>query len=341
MRWRSALVALLALVVAGSCGRKAPPLPPILEVPETTTDLWMYQDGNDVVLNWSYPQLTRAGRRLTDLARIEVWRVEVPPGQEQLAPQLRQELLLTRGKMIAKLEGASLVAATRGSSLTYRDPLPEVMPGTTPPFLWYAVRSRRRDGTVSALSNMLSWQQRPVPPTPTGLMAEPSASGITLCWDEVPDFTYVVERRAPDGAWDLVSPVGITEPTFQDTTAKQDETWSYRVRAYKELTASPPTPVVEVPYPDIYPPPPPTRLVCLPEPGAVRLRWDPSPEGDVAYEVLRRVDEGTWETLAAKAIGVEYVDSAPPAGDVSYSIRAIDPDGNLSPEVTCSVRTSP
>ncbi|OYV88738.1 MAG: hypothetical protein B7Z68_12880, partial [Acidobacteria bacterium 21-70-11] len=58
----------LILAITAGCGRKAAPLPPILEVPETTTDLGAYQDGNEIVLNWAYPQLTRGGRELTDLA---------------------------------------------------------------------------------------------------------------------------------------------------------------------------------------------------------------------------------------------------------------------------------
>ena len=74
----------MVFVGLGGCGRKADPLPPIIEVPETTTDLTVHQEGTEAVLAWSYPQLTRAGRQLVDLARVEVWKLDVPPGQEQV-----------------------------------------------------------------------------------------------------------------------------------------------------------------------------------------------------------------------------------------------------------------
>ena len=335
----------LALLLQAGCGRKAPPLPPILEVPETTTDLGAYQDGTEVVLSWSYPQLTRGGQQLTDLARVELWRLEVPPGQEQVGsgPQgedLRRQLMLGRGKLLARLEGLSLQGATRGSSLTYREKLPEMPAGTSLPSLWYAVRSRRKDGTPSALSNIVSWQPRPVPPTPSGVLARPQADGIALCWDELPGFGYVVERRAsPTAAWEVVSAIGIEKPLYFDGTAKQGQSWTYRVRSFLKLAASPPSQEVEVPYPDIYPPPPVTSFICLPEPGQVQLRWEPSLEGNVTYKVFRRQGDGGWNHLEEAFKGTEYTDSTPPSGEVEYAVKAVDAAGNQSDAVYCKVRT--
>ncbi|HVN30928.1 MAG TPA: fibronectin type III domain-containing protein [Thermoanaerobaculaceae bacterium] len=341
--WRLPLA--LMFVALAACGRKLPPLPPIIEVPETTTNLTAYQDGTEVVLSWSYPQLTRGGQPLTDLARVEVWRLEVPPGQEQVGtgPQgeeLRHQLMLGRGTLAARLEGPSLQAATRGSSLTYRDALPAMPTGTSLPTLWYAVRSRRKDGTPSALSNIVSWEPRPVPPTPTGLQAKPQANGIALCWDEVPGFGYVVERRAsPEAAWEVISPLGIDQPSFLDTTAQQERTWSYRVRSFLKLAASAPSAELEVPYPDVYPPERLTSFICLPEPGQVQLRWEPSLEPNVTYKVFRRQGEGGWAHLEEAFKGTEYIDTSPAAGDLEYAVKVVDAAGNQSDAVYCKVRT--
>ncbi len=338
--------AVLALV---SCGRKAPPLPPIIEVPETTTGLWAYQDGSEIVLTWPYPQLTRGGRPLTDLARVEVWRLQLAPGQEQVGSgpageDLRRQLMLGRGKMVARLEGESLQAATRGSSLTYREVLPEVPAGTSPPTLWYAVRSRRKDGTPSALSSFVTWQPQPVPATPTALVADPRADGIELTWDPVPGALYVVERRVSKNvAWETLQPLGIEKPEYLDTKAEQGQTWWYRVRSYAKpplAVVSPPTPEVEVPYPDIYPPPAVTSFLCLPEPGLVRLRWDPSPEPGARYKIFRRVGAGGWEHLQEAFEGTEYTDASPPPGEVEYAVKAIDKVGNQSDAVYCKVRAA-
>ena len=337
---RTRLVIVLAVVLA-ACGRKGPPLPPIIEVPETTTDLAVHQVEHDAVLTWSFPSLTRAGRALTDLGQVTVWRLEVPPGQEQgVAAELQRQLMLSRGKLLARLQGAGLQAATRGRMLTYSDPLPAVEPGTTPPTLWYAVRTRRTDGTPSALSNIVSWQPQPVPARVEGLTATPQVDGIAVSWTAVDDAEYRVERReAPGGDWGPVSPQDLRTASFLDTTAAQGVSWQYRVRAVVKATWGPPSAEVTVPYPDVYPPPAVTSFICLPEPGRVILRWEASPEPGVHYAVFRRAAGATaWTELERRTTATEYLDPAPPTGQLEYAIRAVDAAGNQSEAATCTVR---
>lgn len=330
----------LAFALA-ACGRKGPPLPPIVEVPETTTDLAVHQVVHDAVLTWSYPALTRAGRALTDLGQVAVWRLEVPPGQEQNVPvELQRQLMLTRGKRLARLAGAGLEAATRGGKLTYSDPLPTVETGTTPSTLWYAVRTRRTDGTPSALSNIVTWQPRPVPAQVTGLAAEPGAEGITLSWKAVDGASYLVARRqAEGGVWATASPSDLTTATFVDTSATQGESWVYRVRAVVDDVWGPSSVEVTVPYPDVYPPPAVPSFICLPEPGRVILRWEASPEPGVHYAVFRRpAGGGEWHELEHATMDTEFVDTSPPAGGLEYAVRAVDEAGNQSKPATCTAR---
>ncbi len=333
---------LIVLVVAlAACGRKGPPLPPLIEIPETTTDLAVHQVEHDAVLTWSFPGLTRAGRELTDLGQVAVWRVEVPPGQEQNVPPERQrQLMLSRGKLLARLECKGLEAATRGRLLTYSDPLPAVEPGTTPPTLWYAVRTRRTDGTPSALSNIVSWQPRPVPAQVEGLAAEPEADGIALTWNAVDDASFRVERcEVAGGSWEAVSPPDLARTTFLDASATQGIQWRYRVRAVVKDTWGPPSAEVTVPYPDVYPPASVASFICLPEPGRVILRWEASPEPGVRYAVFRRPrGSETWTALERGTGATEFVDPSPPEGELEYAIRAVDAAGNQSEAATCTVR---
>jgi len=333
-----------ALALLAGCGRKAPPLPPIIEVPETTTDLSVHQEAGEIVLTWSYPALTRSGRQLTDLQRVEVWKLELPPGQEAMVsgPQgeeLRRQLMVSRGKLLARLEGEALERATRGSALRFTDPVPATAAGTTPPTLWYAVRSRRRDGTPSALSNIVSWQPKAVPRTATGLRVEPGPAGILLSWDAETGVTYVVERRGErDTDWQIIAPLDLKEPTFTDTTARQGERWRYRIRYLTMATAGPPGEEVAVFYRDVYPPPPVTGLLCLPEEQAVRLQWDPSPERGVTFKVFRRKGGGEWAHLVERTEATEFVDQKPPSGDLEYAVKAVDPRGNETEAAACAVR---
>jgi hypothetical protein len=337
------LAVVIATGVLVECGRKLDPLPPIVEVPETTTDLTVRQVEHDAVLTWSYPTLTRAGRPLTDLQRVTVWRLEVPPGQEQgITEELARQLMLSRGRIVATLEGKGLENATEGDKLVYRDPLPAVPTGTTPPTYGYAVRSRRRDGTTSALSNIVGLQPHAVPPAVKGLEVRMSESGITVTWQGEEGEAYLVERRsAAGGGWEVISKEPLKEPTFTDGTAAQGTTWQYRVRVVKDGVWGPPTPTLEVPYPDVYPPPLPAAMVCLPEPARVLIRWEPSSEAGTHYTVLRRRSgSADWTTLAADLTGLEYADAAPEPGETEYAVRAVDPAGNASEPVTCTVRVT-
>jgi len=338
---------LLVLAAAAGCGRKLDPLPPIVEVPETTTDLWVHQEALDVVLEWSYPALTRGGRQLVDLARIEMWRLELPPGQEQIGSgpggeELRRQLMLSRGKLIARLEGESLEAATRGNRLRFVETLPEVVPGSTPSTYWYAVRSRRRDGTSSALSNIAAWQPRPVPAVVRGVAATPRADGIALAWEALSGVTYVVERRNDaGGTWQIIAPVTLSQAAFFDDKATQGESWRYRVRSLVRATAGPVGDEVVVPYPDTFPPPAVSALLCLPEPHAVRLRWDKVGEEGVAYLVSRRQGDGEWEDVATALGAAELLDDGARPGEAEYAVRAVDKAGNRSETAMCATRVEP
>jgi hypothetical protein len=169
-----------------------------------------------------------------------------------------------------------------------------------------------------------------------------SESGITLTWKGSEGEEYVVERRAAaSGSWEVLTKEPLKEPTFDDTSAAQGATWAYRARVVKDGVWGPPTPALEVAYPDVYPPPPPEAMVCLPEPGRVLLRWEPSTETDVRYTVLRRsAGSADWTTLAADLTALELTDASPGAGELEYAVEAVDPAGNTSERATCTVRVT-
>ena len=339
-----------AVAMLAACGRKGPPLPPLIEVPETTTAIRIHQDLNEVVLTWKFPALTRSGRTLTDLARVEVYRLEVPPGQESVAAtpagvELQRQLMVSRATLVTTLEGESLRLATRGENLEYRETLPAIEDGKAAPTYWYAVRSVRRDRTASAPSVVVAWQRKPIPPAVAGFKAEPLPEGVQLSWETIADVEgarYVLERRTvPNGSWDEFGLTIATASPQLDTKAKQGFTFRYRIRAFVAETAGPLSPEIEVKYLDIYPPPPAANFICLPEPGIVRLRWDASPEADVSYKVFRRKPGSTWVHLTDQATNAEFDDTKPQPGEREYAVKAVDAAGNESEALYCKVGTGP
>jgi hypothetical protein len=340
----------LPVVLLLACGRKGPPLPPIIDVPETTTDLWVHQEINEAVLLWRYPSMSRSGRALTDLQRVEVYRLAVPPGQEQIATapggvDMQRQLMISRAAEVARIEGDALRTSTRGANLEYRETLPPLEEGKTAPTFWYAVRTVRHDRTASALSNVVTWQRKRIPPAVTGLAVVAKANGIQISWDELKDVTglkYYAERRSvPNGSWDDLGMIEIKANPMVDTSAQQGVTWRYRIRAALDLVTGPVSPEVEIKYRDVYPPPPAVNFICLPEPGIVRLRWDASAEEGVLYKVFRRQGTGKWLHLTDQATTAEFDDTKPLSGQVDYAVKAVDAAGNESDALYCKVGTGP
>lgn len=339
MRASAAAMALL-LTIGSACGRKGPPLPPLREVPETTTDLQVYQEETQVVLRWSYPAMTRSGRPLGDLGSVEIWKAELPPGQEKIletpqATELKRQLVMGQGKLLARLSGKELEQATRGGSLEYRESV-EVKPGQVAGWALYAVRSRKAKGGFSELSNVVAWQPKTPPAPPSAVEAKPSAQGIALTWEPSEEASYRVERQNPDGSWTILGQT--KEGRFLDATARQGQRYVFRVKTIRGDVVGFPSQPQTVDYQDIYPPAVPSNLLCLPEEGKVALRWDPVAELEVRFKVFRRLGEGRWVQLAHGTTSTTFVDEKPPLGELTYAVKAVDKAGNESEAATCQAR---
>src|SRR5260221_3214047 len=70
----------LLLIVLSACGKRGDPHPPVPVIPQATNDLVVAQRGDKVLLSWSYPSMTTAGKRLGAIPRLVLYRyvVEVP-----------------------------------------------------------------------------------------------------------------------------------------------------------------------------------------------------------------------------------------------------------------------
>src|SRR3954466_13853741 len=73
----------LLSIAAMACGKPGGPHPPVPVIPKATTDLLVAQRGPKVLLSWSYPSMTTAGKSMTGILRVVVWRAteELPVSQ--------------------------------------------------------------------------------------------------------------------------------------------------------------------------------------------------------------------------------------------------------------------
>jgi hypothetical protein len=339
---------LLVLVLLLGCGVKRPPLPPVIRVADPTRDLRVFQEESEAVLSWTYPASTSAGEPLPDLEAVEVWRLTValaeapPPAETARDRDLNRQLVLGSGERIAVLGAAALNAATHGSELLWRDDLGAWRgdrPDEERQMLWYAVRSICCRGRESELSNIARLVPEPPPPPPTGLELEPEAAGIRLRWQPEGELPVLVERSSDGADWRRLGDQPRSANQWLDGSAEQGRSWSYRLRSVAQgeggvRVVGQAGPPVEVAYPDIYPPPPPEDLVCLPEGERVRLRWQPVADA-VGYVVTRTVAGGDDVVLAAELATTQFDDEAPPTGSLTYQVAAVDAAGNRSEPATC------
>jgi hypothetical protein len=342
---------MISLLLLTACGKEALPQPPVLRVAERTTDLSAVQEGEEAVLRWSYPAMTTAGQVLGEVEAVEVWRATLPKAQEPPPPvsaqdrQLQTQLLENQGEVIAVLDREALEAATRGPALVLRDDLEawrsELDRAVGAAVVWYGVRTiccRNRSSEMSNVARLLPVEP---PPPPADVRLSAGDDGITLRWAPVPELETLVER-SPDGAlWTTVTEEPVAEGSWSDTSAAQGRSWSYRLRSVAPVEgggrvvgeASQPQ---RIDHPDTYPPPAPEELVCLPEGSLVRLRWT-AVSGALEYEVSRRSTGDTTVVLATAVKRLDFVDRAPPLGELVYSVAARDDVGNSSAPSTCEV----
>lgn len=351
------IVVLALLAAALGCGKQAPPLPPLRNVPAPVKDLTVVQQGPQLLLSFTYPTVTPAGTALGGISAVEIWSVGRPAPDAKANPLDVKEFGPV-AKPVQKIAGADLTSATSGSRIdislplpptTTTTPAPPPVPGTTPAApagptplaAYFAVRTFGKEGDRSDFSNIVSLVPKTPPAAPQQVTATARGDGILVEWTPVAGTVagYNVYRRGSTERANAkpVHTAGPTEKSWLDNTARFGQGYIYSVTALSQIQPPIESAIAaerEVRYVDRFPPPAPTELVALAEAGRVRLVWRPSEAEDVAgYLVYRRSEEGgkLERVTPQPVVAAEYVDTAVAAGKTYvYRVTAIDQTGNES-----------
>ncbi|HEV2722096.1 MAG TPA: hypothetical protein VG323_18895 [Thermoanaerobaculia bacterium] len=321
----------LSFAVLAACGKRGDPHPPVPIIPKATSDLVVSQRGPNVVLAWSYPSLTTAGKKLDTVHRVVVYRYaeELPvtqPPADVDATQPRAIALFSKvpgltpaqfsrlKEKIDSIESASLPEATSGAKLIYTDTPAFHTKDGRPVRLNYAVVTE--GGTTrSDVSNVAAIVPIDVPLPPSNVVATPKAEGVVLTWtapaksatsDEKPFIAGYNVYRVPKGEaiGELTPPVNaapITTTTYTDVPPYAE--FDYRVTAVARTSPrieSDASPVVTAKFKDLMPPPAPASITALIETKAVRLVWEPVDAPDLNnYTIYRTEGVGHGEPTEA------------------------------------------
>ena len=299
-------------------------------IPAATSDLVVTQRADRVLLSWSYPALTTAGKNLTGVRRISIYRYDEPlpvspggrdpktlmpgdvdPTQAQpvvlfsripTIPQAQFTKLSTR---IDSIEKANLADATAGARLLYHDTPPFRSSDGRPMRVTYAVVTEGEEAR-SQPSNLATIVPLAVAIPPAGVTATAKAEGVTVTWTApqqavgnlgAPIITgYNVYRTAPGkapGELDVaVNTAPVTTTTYTDAPSYGEH--EYRVAAVAAtgppLVQSDLSAPAKVTFRDLVPPAPPATVTALLETKVVRLLWDAVDAPDLAGYNVYRIE---------------------------------------------------
>jgi hypothetical protein len=257
-----------------------------------------------------------ASGKLSVMTAILTLPVQAPP-----SPPSDLTAVLSEGGVQLKWSGK------RPNPLPTPEPAPPVVPAAAGP-----------SGTPAAGTPAV----RTPPP---GTAGAPPASGPAAAaaatapppTTPAPKAGFWVYRRAKAGRYER--PL-FGEPTLDkshlDAEAAAGQDWCYVVRAvvsHEPVIESASSNEACLTARDISPPTVPAGLTLLAQPGALELRWSPSPEADLAfYRVYRAAPTGAPEKIAEVPAGTSvYLDSTATAGtSYRYTITAVDRVGNES-----------
>lgn len=358
---RKVLSALVLVVLA--CGKRGDPRPPIPVIPQATSDLVVTQRASRVILTWSYPALTTAGRNLTDIQRISIHRYEedlpvspggrdpktLTPGEVDTAapqplvmfsrvPTITQVEFAKLSNRIQSIEKANLAGATAGGRLVFTDTPRFRSTDGRPVRLTYAVVTEGLTAR-SEISNLAIIVPLPVGVPPPDVTAAAKADGVTVTWKapqtsvggvEGPIVTgYNVYRTAPGTVpGDLDAPINtapVIGTTYADTPSYGEH--DYRVAAIATtgppLMQSDPSAPARVNFRDLIPPPVPASITPLIEQRAVRLIWEPVEAADLAGYRVYR-SEGTGHGADIKDIGTVAL-----VNEIVTATSITDPNADL------------
>ncbi|HYM61064.1 MAG TPA: hypothetical protein VEZ11_09250 [Thermoanaerobaculia bacterium] len=210
---RKSLV-VLALALS-ACGKRGDPHPPLPIIPKATSDLVVTQRGPKVILVWSYPSLTTAGKSLPKIRRVVVFRSveeapppaatpapataaaqakpaapetaakpavpETPAGAFAKMPPLTPVRFTKMRTRVDALESATIPGATIGARLVYQDSPPLHAQDGRAIRLTYAVVTEG-ESARSDLSNLAAVVPLDVATAPAGLTATAKPEGVVLTW---------------------------------------------------------------------------------------------------------------------------------------------------------------
>lgn len=376
---RNRLIAVVLVAASlAACGKKGPPLAPLVRIPAVVQRVTAAQLGRQVYLTFTLPSANVDRSTPADIGFVDVYvyvgataprvgfidqatriaRIPVVPAPVPAAPPASPPVSTPApsAPSASTQEASPQEGAVSGSTITIVDTLTDTSPTAGKRFyLAVPLSTRDRPGPQHMPVEL---SVAGVPPPPTGIVVDYTATSVTVSWDAVGAVAAPAPRvnvyRAPEPGetppaqpWQQVRPMPVnamplTMSPFSEAAVFGTER-CYVLRSVMGEAATAvegePSPRVCVTPVDRFPPAAPSQLVALATDGAISLLWEANTEPDLGgYLVLRgNVGDARLQPLTPMPIpDVRFSDTTVVSGmRYVYAVVAVDrqsPTPNVSAE---------
>jgi hypothetical protein len=355
-----------SLTLLAGCGAPGEPVERKAPIPTAIADLAATQQGDNVILTFTFPRESVEGRELKQPPAIEVFRdfQTVPASSTSAAPSAVPKA----PTLLVTIPSAMVAQYDTQRQIRYVDKLkPDDFTQHPGAQAVYVVRTRTSPKKESADSNAAALRVEPAADQITDVKAEITHQGVILTWTP-PQITAVgpappialyrifrheaAQTTAPNPAQQASqsekpsAQIGdCTAPPFRDTQIQFGKTYIYTVRSvaqYPDLQVeSLDSPPISVSPLDTFPPSAPQGLVVVlvPAQGAapayLDLSWSISAENDIAgYNIYRSEQEaapGQKQNPDLLRTPAFRDMNTTPGHRYFYTVTAVDRVGNESP----------
>jgi hypothetical protein len=342
----AALLCVLLAAATCACGKKGPPLPPLVRLPVAPGDFVAARRGTTSEVRFVVPGTNTDGSKPADLVRVDVYAMSS-------ADSVTDEEVVRRGRRIGMLEIKPPLdpdedpdaprpetekekgLLDQGAPAQVNESIPDADGEGIRYYVSVGINKRGRRGPVSRRSAV------PLGPAPAALPPPQityDEKSVTIAWPGVtadPPGAAVEVYDATTGRRLTDKPVA--ESSFADQRTME---WGvercYAIGRLAELDRLPvesePSAKTCVTLMDTFAPAAPTGLTAVAAEGSVNLIWNASAEKDLAgYLVLRGIGGEKQKAITANPIQeTTFRDVVPSGTRATYAIQAVDKAGNIS-----------
>jgi hypothetical protein len=340
------LLAILSVsLLAIACGKKGPPLPPLVLLPNAPADFTAIRRDERVDLTFRVPNANTDRSTPADLRRIDLyaWTVPGPVSADEVVRRGTRVGTVAVNKPKDPDEPEPETPAPKGDGVDQNEvaTISETVPADADPSAYrvYVAVGFNQRGRRGALSPRIAVPLVAPPPAPGEPAVKYDEKTITVSWappDDADAQKYKYAVYTPDVAAPLTA-APVAEARFTEDTGEWETERCYEVRTVATIdrvrVESAPSDEHCVTLHDTFAPASPEGLVGVGSEGAISLIWTPNREADLAgYLVLRAIEPSTDLVPITRTpiSDTNFRDTVASGARVTYAVQAVDKAGNRS-----------